>query len=539
MSWGENGQELFHTHNYVSDTVTGLVNKIAYSRWESGEWHSPVFLDFIPGYSETYPVWDAKKERLYFSTSAPLPNKSSGDDLNIWFTDRINKVWSKPVPLHSLNTDKNDMLVFIDENENFYILNDKQNNLNIYICTPSSKDFTTPQPVSTWNSELDEEFVSVYPSLNLAFIQRTNPGHSTEILISEFKNSQWSKPVSFKYENKTTILPYVQRWPMLSPDLAIFSFVSQGLIWQNNTKEILKRNDINLKLKLKNKPLPSKPIKYGEPEVFGGLVLKTNNGITFTNDQKTIYISRYTPQRDSLGRQHIKLFESKLVNKKWSIPIELTINKLAPFEYHPVLSPDNNRLFFNSGILIDEKGKYQLTMNNIWFCNKRPDNTWDSAKIILPIMTEAHDDYASFLNDGTLYFRSNRSGGLGSGDIYMSRLINGSYQTPENVTQLNSALNENDVCIDPKGRFIIFNRYHVTGRLANMSLYLSVKTDFGWTKPRKIEQLDKAYDFELTPTLSPDGEYFFYEVNSNILRVKTKSLLTPDEMRMVKGKKKK
>lgn len=118
---------------------------------------------------------------------------------------------------------------------------------------------------------------------------------------------------------------------------------------------------------------------------------------------------------------------------------------------------------------------------------------------------------------------------MGGGDIYRSKFVNGKYQSPESVTDLNSTDNENDVCIDPFERFIIFNRYIEATR--EIKLFLSIRAGANWTTPRVITPLEKDTDWELTPTLSPDGKYFFYEVNSNILRVPVAELFTPEERR--------
>ena len=55
MSWAEEGRALFHTHNYVTDTTTGILNKIALTAWQNDGWKDAVFQDFIPGYSESPP----------------------------------------------------------------------------------------------------------------------------------------------------------------------------------------------------------------------------------------------------------------------------------------------------------------------------------------------------------------------------------------------------------------------------------------------------------------------------------------------------
>lgn len=535
MSISEDGKSLFHTHIFAPDSTSPFLTKISLSEWKNNQWSEPAFINFFPGYSESYPVWIADKNRLYFSSSHPASEGDTKNDLNIWYAEKNSSGWSKPQLASALNSEKNDRLAFIDEEGYYYIIVNKNESNDIFRTRLQDNEWSKLESVDSWNSAHQEESVSVYPRLKVAFIQRSISGISTEILVSKLEGGNWTTPVPLSYDSKTTQMPYVQRWPMLSGDLGTFYFVSQGLIWQQSTSLLLQQNNVASAKNLSYKSLPVKKRVYGEPEVFGGMTLKTNNGITFTPDGKTVYLSRYTEERDSMGRQFIKIFQSNLEKEKWSNPVLVTFNKPeVPFEYHPVLAPDGNRLFYNSRaprMMTD--GKY-LSKNNLWYVDKLSDGSWGNPILIESLATDEHDDYASVDENGNLYFRSDRPGGKGAGDIYRSDFIDGKYQQPVNVHSLNSNLNENDLCIDPKGRFIVFNRYVENGDQSNIILYISIKVKNEWTQPRIIKQLEKPYDYELTPTLSQDGRYFYYEVNSNMMRVEMKSLFTKDEIDLLK-----
>lgn len=535
MSFSDDGKMLFHAHIFAKDSISAFTIKVAISRWSDNAWSNPEFPDFVTDYSESYPVWVQSQQRLYFSSNAPVSSGGPGADQNIWYAEKTSSGWNKPVLADGLNSDKNDRLSFVDNEGYYYVLSDRAGgSMDIFRTKSDHGKWKESEPLQAWNSEQQEEYVSVYPDQKIAFIQRSLPGTSTEIFISKYVSGSWAVPEPLRYEFKNTEWPYVHRWPMLSANLGTFYFVSQGIIWQQPAEVLLRQNGISFPKK-KFDPLSVRKRAYGEPEMFGGLVLKTNNGISFAADMKTIYLSRYTQERDSSGNQFIKLFQSNATQDGWSPPVMTSFNNSqVPFEYHPVVSPDGKRLFYNSRAPVSQSGKTHHAKNNIWYVDKQRTGLWGQPKLVESIVTDEYDDYGSITLDGTLYFRSDRPGGKGSGDIYKSEFLNGQYQPPANVTALNSEDNENDLCIDPKGRFIVFNRYALRGEQPTIALYLSLQTETGWTKPRMIRHLEKAYDYELTPTLSPDGKYFYYEVNSNILRVETESLFLPEEKERVR-----
>jgi hypothetical protein len=530
MSFSVDSKTLYHTHVYQKDTLSAIAGKIAITSWSNNAWSAAVFPVFTGG-NESYPVID--NNRLYFSSDAPLPNRSDSRDQNIWYVERTPSGWNTATPATQLNSLQNDRLAFIDSERNFYLVNNLNGHYDISVVKQTLSGWDDPQPMAVWNTPGDEEYVSVYTFFGVAFIQQTNGGNTTEIMMSSFENGTWTVPVPLNYAQKSTQLPYVQRWPQLSPDLSTMYLVNHGIIWQQPAGSVFDQNSKTVE-KFAYKPLRAKPLSPGEPELIGGMLLKTNNGISFTPDGKTVYLSRYTNERDTTGSRFIKIFSSDLNKEGWTKPQPATFNKQGvPFEYHPVVGSEGTKIFFNSRAPIPaSRSKYE-SRNNIWLVEKQ-EGGWSEPRVIQTLVTDAYDDYSSPAADGTLYFRSDRPGGSGGGDIYKSEYLDGEYQAPENLQELNSSFNENDLCIDPEERFIIFNRYFE--RTNNLKFFLSVRTKTGgWTKPRELTQLERSYDYELTPTLSHDGKYFYYEVNSNILRVETKSLFSREELKMIAG----
>lgn len=71
-----------------------------------------------------------------------------------------------------------------------------------------------------------------------------------------------------------------------------------------------------------------------------------------------------------------------------------------------------------------------------------------------------------------------------------------------------------DLVVDPDERFIIFNRYVDATR--TLDLFISFRQGNEWSEPRALSDLNEDDRWELTPTLSPNGRHFFFEVDGRL-----------------------
>lgn len=255
------------------------------------------------------------------------------------------------------------------------------------------------------------------------------------------------------------------------------------------------------------------PIEFGKGEVT------TSNGINFSNDGMSLYISKPIEETFINGKPLAGIFRSDFENGKWSSP-ELVQFGIKIDAYHPVLSLDNQLMFFNSRSHPDT---FNLSIpHNIWY-SKKTKSGWSLPEMINEINSLSYDSYPTIAKNNNLYFNSDRPGGKGGMDIFMSRYINGKYQKPVNIEKLNSTDVENDLVVDPDEKFIIFNRY--VNSTNELDLYISYKDGNDWREPIRLDEINHQDEWELTPTLSPDGKYFFYELNGKIMQFELAKLL--------------
>lgn len=228
---------------------------------------------------------------------------------------------------------------------------------------------------------------------------------------------------------------------------------------------------------------------------------------TVTPDGLILYFKR---ARDRSPETRSYIMTSHHVNDVWSEP------EVAEFsgEYSdadPFVSVDGRQLFFTSDRPI---GDETPSSRDIWVVERTTDR-WSEPIHLGPVVNSDKDEYSPIVTaNGTLYFGSNREGGLGSGDLYRSKLIDGQYTEPENLgPQVNSANGEWNLIVSPDETLMIFE---ASGRAGNISppgdLYLSRNEGGEWSAASHLGPLNTERS-ELSPRFSPDLRFLFFASN--------------------------
>jgi Tol biopolymer transport system component len=104
---------------------------------------------------------------------------------------------------------------------------------------------------------------------------------------------------------------------------------------------------------------------------------------------------------------------------------------------------------------------------------------------------------------GNIYFASDNAGGSGMQDIYCSSFKEGRYGKPENLgININSADNEMTPFISPDGDYLIYCR--------GTELLISFRhTDSTWGKSESMGAPVNT-GFELCPLVTPDNKYLIF-----------------------------
>lgn len=170
-------------------------------------------------------------------------------------------------------------------------------------------------------------------------------------------------------------------------------------------------------------------------------------------------------------------------------------------------------------VLLQKSGKLALDGceyahgDTLWFCSTREgyeDIHWFTAE-------NKNDKWQNWKNadfdpsyevgelhfsaDGnTLYYHSARTGGEGNLDIWVSQKENGQWQTPTNLTTVNTAENDGWPYLAPSGKELWFLRTY----RGTPAIFRSRLIDDKWQTPELI-----ISQFAGEPTLDPDGNLYF------------------------------
>jgi Tol biopolymer transport system component len=242
-----------------------------------------------------------------------------------------------------------------------------------------------------------------------------------------------------------------------------------------------------------------------EPAIFAEGIVSTgdfDSHPAFTPDGKTLYFLRSTPNFNLWT-----ILVSRFEKGKWRTP------EIAPFsgqysDADPFITSDGSRFYFISNRPVVGKSKPDL---DIWVMEKTASGWSEPKNVGAPINSSGSEWYPTVAANGTIYFGSDREGGKGRTDIYRSRLVNGKYIEAENLGDaINTQFNEFEPLIAPDEAFLIFMAGGRPDGRGGFDLYVSYNRNGVWTKPINLGDKINSSGNEYSPTISPDGRYFFW-----------------------------
>ena len=179
-------------------------------------------------------------------------------------------------------------------------------------------------------------------------------------------------------------------------------------------------------------------LSFGSPTLINSEEVNTDYheaSIAITNDGKTMYFTRdNTTKRKKLkydkeGTTHLKIYNATLAGKAWTNVVELPFNDDIFSTGHPILSPDNKTLYFVS----DRDGGIGQT--DIYSVAINKDGTYGTPENLGDkINTEGREMFPFIAKDSTFYFSSDGHLNLGLLDIFKSNILKEDIASdPENL----------------------------------------------------------------------------------------------------------
>ncbi|RME19211.1 MAG: hypothetical protein D6799_01665, partial [Bacteroidetes bacterium] len=203
--------------------------------------------------------------------------------------------------------------------------------------------------------------------------------------------------------------------------------------------------------------------------VPGNVNTDAHDAITsISPDGKTIFIYKNdTRDHEASGGD---IFISKIMKNKWKTPepIGKPINSTY-WEGGACLSPDGKTLYFTS----ERKGGFGHS--DIWMSTKISNKEWSKPVNLGSTVNTPYDEVGLFMApDGkTLFFCSNGPNSMGSYDIFKTTYENGQWTTPVNLGYpINTEFSDGPISIDATGRVAYFSSDR-PGGLGEKDIYMA------------------------------------------------------------------
>lgn len=252
-------------------------------------------------------------------------------------------------------------------------------------------------------------------------------------------------------------------------------------------------------------PYPDSNLPGTEPKKFadGFISLPHQNEfrLSMSADGKQIFYSVFSKVLKGYA-----IYETHQTSTGWSKPLQVLgtqVNDLEPF-----ISADAKTLYFTS--------KRNTVLDSDWNLWKmtRPteQSVWGNPQKLAFAVTKDSDWVASEVKSGNIYFARFENDKIG--DIYI--LESGAKKPKPLSSVINSQHNDFEPYISPSEDYLIFSSNR-PGGFGGVDLYISRKDQFNnWGKPRNLGRFINSKDDEFSPSVSADGRYLFFNRNGDL-----------------------
>jgi hypothetical protein len=161
--------------------------------------------------------------------------------------------------------------------------------------------------------------------------------------------------------------------------------------------------------------------------------------ISFLSPEKA-YFSTYTFKN---GQPQLQLFYTNYKKQSWSEGFIIEELENPKFTGHSTISESNNQLIFTQQ---SDDGDLDLMVSY-----RMEDGTWKQPISLDILNSNGNEITPHIVSNDTLYFASDGQGGPGGYDIYFTVKSEGKWQRPSPLYEINTEYNESDVCVLPNG----------------------------------------------------------------------------------------
>ncbi len=198
------------------------VSILVFSHLKNGRWAEPEIAPFSGRWRDSEPFISPDGNRLFFSSTRPMDDKTTKTDSDIWMVEKNATGWSEPKNLGpTINTAAQEMSPSVDREGTLYFASTRaggRGSLDIYRSRMVAGKYTAPEnlgeAINTAGPDSDPCIDASGQKLFFASIRPGGAG-AWDIYASANSNGRWAAARSLGEAINTRA---AERWPALSSD---------------------------------------------------------------------------------------------------------------------------------------------------------------------------------------------------------------------------------------------------------------------------------------------------------------------------------
>jgi hypothetical protein len=237
-------------------------------------------------------------------------------------------------------------------------------------------------------------------------------------------------------------------------------------------------------------------------------------GASLSGSGGSLYLATDGP--DFVGAP--KLVVANLTSGWWQEPRLLEIpEETEPFAFRrsPCMSYDERTLYFARAVL---SGLHMIQARTRLWSSQFVAGLWldpvDMGDVVNTDdpLTVTSDPSVTIAGD-VLYFASDRTGGFGELDIWVTHRVDGEWQIPQNLgAAVNSAADETEPAVSADGNTLYFSSDR-PGGFGSSDLWVSHRIDGEWSEPKNLGAEVNTVGAEREPEVSKDDKYLLFSAS--------------------------
>ena len=196
-----------------------------------------------------------------------------------------------------------------------------------------------------------------------------------------------------------------------------------------------------------------------------------------------------------------QIYETHYSNGGWTTPAVASFSNTQSL--NPCLADNDQNMYFSRS-------------NDIWRATRTPTGWASPVKMASPV-SSSQNDWSCYISSlGNAWICSNRTGSVsGSDDIWRLQDVNGNFTNQTNISALNTSSHDGIPVPGPNENYIIFNSNR-PGGYGGLDLYISFANGSGgWTAPQNLGPTINTSGTDDSPYISPDYKYLFFTSNES------------------------